>query len=1184
LARVPLYRTETTACCGWVSPDSTMSAVTMKAETWSDTLTLSISQKPSSSVMLSVEAYFDPADAGDCLSNPTALMNSKPETLLSAYDKTFTNTSEDLSFDFAARFPNTGCGVIAFSLTGDSLDEYETGDGYAGYIAYEVGASDSETPPPELASAKFGDAGNRVLITLDSASDQGSRGLGLAGSYVAFPCSELFEIESINDDAACMFTSSSTVEATMGSSAATGIGDSVVLLEGKLYAFCDQTSCNSWSPSGTSSATISGPDTPLTPTVSITGVSSVPSCNSIQIDASTSSGSGGRSWSAFSWSFFATSSESASDDVAAYLDNVNNEVTFNPVLVIPNEILVAGEAYYFKLTLTNFMGESTTSSHWFEVMVQIGSNPLVAIVGEASRTMLREEALSLFAEGQAAACPDEVAKIIPIANYLWTVEEEGADADPGLASISVDNRYFKLAQGSLKRGSTYVFTVKVTDDYGLSSSAQVRVEVGYGPLVAVVSGGGRAVAADTSSAVVLSGVSSYDADFPQESAGVADGFSFAWSCVESTPQVGRECDGFYGFDTVSAEELVLGTTEIAALTANSDPDATSTTFSFELVFTGPSGERSASVSTSLEFVAGDPPEVAIEPILVEKVNPSKKLQVKGSVVPHPTYDTLLKWSSEEVQDLSTVANSQLETVVAPGVDTVFFNLVVANGALTGSMYSFRLTASNDNGAGYADVQVVVNSPPLGGVVEVNNGQDGDEGSAVGVALDTMFKITASGWVDDVLDLPLTYSFYYVVGDVEGGVLTDDVVTTQLAYESLSPSKENVLLPVGGGKNNTITVVARVGDKYGSKSNAALAKATVTAPVLTTEELSQKTSDLTQGALAEGNTDLVFQVLEGASSVLNDDRTACDDAPDCVALHRRSCEDGVLANTCGKCEAGYLGADGGGIAAGNDECVSEAGDCQNGVQDGDESDVDCGGSGCGKCAVAKKCGTDDDCYYGGCTDGVCAAPLKSCAVSDCNGNGECMSFDANGDAMAEGLGCYENDACSVECVCSEEYYGAACSKLQADREEAVQLRTDMLTTLAEVTVLQDVSAEAVNQQASTINALASDVGELSDDGLELAVNAVAQITSSLQSTAGGGLDTSAASQLGDSISNLMVVAGVDGDGGGSGGEVSKINEAIDNLAEAQVTSLFVGEAPAEIVTENLKISSQKLALDSIADAR
>jgi len=60
-------------------------------------------------------------------------------------------------------------------------------------------------------------------------------------------------------------------------------------------------------------------------------------------------------------------------------------------------------------------------------------------------------------------------------------------------------------------------------------------------------------------------------------------------------------------------------------------------------------------------------------------------------------------------------------------------------------------------------------------------------------------------------------------------------------------------------------------------------------------------------------------------------------------------------------------------------------CGNGIEDSDESDVDCGGDMCGKCKEDKKCSKNEDCISNECTGGTCVFsvgkegnPADSCA--------------------------------------------------------------------------------------------------------------------------------------------------------------------------------------------------------------
>src|SRR4051812_3352873 len=51
-------------------------------------------------------------------------------------------------------------------------------------------------------------------------------------------------------------------------------------------------------------------------------------------------------------------------------------------------------------------------------------------------------------------------------------------------------------------------------------------------------------------------------------------------------------------------------------------------------------------------------------------------------------------------------------------------------------------------------------------------------------------------------------------------------------------------------------------------------------------------------------------------------------------------------------------------------------CADGMKDGIESDTDCGGSECARCADGKACGKGSDCRSGLCSAGACKAPSCS----------------------------------------------------------------------------------------------------------------------------------------------------------------------------------------------------------------
>jgi hypothetical protein len=135
-------------------------------------------------------------------------------------------------------------------------------------------------------------------------------------------------------------------------------------------------------------------------------------------------------------------------------------------------------------------------------------------------------------------------------------------------------------------------------------------------------------------------------------------------------------------------------------------------------------------------------------------------------------------------------------------------------------------------------------------------------------------------------------------------------------------------------------------------------------------------------------------------------------------------------------------------------------CDDGIQDGDEADVDCGGSRCPQCAVGRRCATAGDCATRTCVHGTCVLAV-SCQDGvrdgdesdvDCGGSacpacgdgllcgtafdclgGRCEHADGGASVCGEGAcadGVRDGNESDVDCggpsaVCARCAPGAAC---------------------------------------------------------------------------------------------------------------------------------------------------------------
>ncbi|MBM4398321.1 MAG: hypothetical protein FJ087_21855 [Deltaproteobacteria bacterium] len=116
---------------------------------------------------------------------------------------------------------------------------------------------------------------------------------------------------------------------------------------------------------------------------------------------------------------------------------------------------------------------------------------------------------------------------------------------------------------------------------------------------------------------------------------------------------------------------------------------------------------------------------------------------------------------------------------------------------------------------------------------------------------------------------------------------------------------------------------------------------------------------------------------------------------------RDCGDDGCGGGCGDCGADRV------CAGGN--CVA-ASSCENGLKDGAETDADCGGGACPRCATGKACGGPADCLSDLCEAGACV-PDASC--SDGQKVGTETDVDCGGpkcDACPIGKNCKEHGDC------------------------------------------------------------------------------------------------------------------------------------------------------------------------------
>ena len=131
--------------------------------------------------------------------------------------------------------------------------------------------------------------------------------------------------------------------------------------------------------------------------------------------------------------------------------------------------------------------------------------------------------------------------------------------------------------------------------------------------------------------------------------------------------------------------------------------------------------------------------------------------------------------------------------------------------------------------------------------------------------------------------------------------------------------------------------------------------------------------------------------------------------------------------------GGMGGNAGGMGGGTGGTGGAGPGCTDNMKNGDETDVDCGGS-CGPCIDGMACVMADDCASRFCMTMVCSA---CSTVSDCPSNtyclgGACVARKANGATCTIGEECLANFC--VDGVCCAETCTEACKACSVSGSE------------------------------------------------------------------------------------------------------------------------------------------------------
>lgn len=150
-----------------------------------------------------------------------------------------------------------------------------------------------------------------------------------------------------------------------------------------------------------------------------------------------------------------------------------------------------------------------------------------------------------------------------------------------------------------------------------------------------------------------------------------------------------------------------------------------------------------------------------------------------------------------------------------------------------------------------------------------------------------------------------------------------------------------------------------------------------------------------------------------------------------------------------------------------------------LQNGLETDIDCGGPSCSPCPSGSKCLVDSDCFYNNCplpasttADPICVAPPKACP-NDCGGGarGVCQYISSTSGATLNATKCLADtptSTCRATCECFDGFGGDGCQLTDAELDAAVEVRTQSLLYIQNSSVNLDVSPETISRQATLLS--------------------------------------------------------------------------------------------------------------------
>ncbi|KDO28431.1 hypothetical protein SPRG_06669 [Saprolegnia parasitica CBS 223.65] len=515
-------------------------------------------------------------------------------------------------------------------------------------VAVTIVDAPDMTPPPRLLSAMFADSGASLIVTF-------SRAVDLSGfSASSFACDRVFETTSFGLVPVCTWATATTVMIGLG------VGATVVpFAPCTVFGGLKSTSTSTLSMTSMT-VSVQPPLNPPVPTVSIAGATSLGACDDLVLDATATSGSGGRPMT-WQWTCVMESTQQPCNGSFTQISASTQAIR------VPANELVVGTQYRIQLNCTNYFNLSGASA----LLVVKSSSALPSVYVDGPSTVRVAYSTEIVLSGVAVPPTCNTSGFdSSVLQLSWTILETAAPI-----SGSRNPRQVFWPARSLLPGN-YTVAFRATSSSGGVNTAVATLEIVRSALVATI--------------VVLNGSLSYDPDAVN-----ATPLTFAWNCTN--PSSG------------ALLALLNGTTPVVPksfLTVN-------LTLLVTLTVSDANTNRTATTSTIIAVVAGTPPSVAIAPLQQARLNADAKILLHGSVESSSDPAPIGRWS---------VANDARGLLAAAffAVPSTSSTMILRPGALEPqTTYTFLFTGVDALGqTATASTTWTTNAPPTSGSVTV----------------------------------------------------------------------------------------------------------------------------------------------------------------------------------------------------------------------------------------------------------------------------------------------------------------------------------------------------------------------------------------------------------------------------------------------------------------------------------